>query len=407
MRPLAVVFTVMLIVSACPRQQAGQQASSAAVPTPAPALTVTLVRSDLGLGDGQFVREADALLSELAADGRLTYLPVGTLPVGLTLEAGFGDVGLPRAGLTGPGEMTVTEGEELLAGVTDTDWLVLSSPLLLSAALARLDAGEFSARLILVLDEDGLGELPDTPPVPVYALSYDIRPVAFVCGLVAAASSNNGMFTIMAAETDPRAQDFLDGAWAGAKYQTNGAVAAVMLLPVDEETGVLSPATYQRMLEAKQRQMGPYFACNHYILALGRATPSILHALSQHPVAGYVVGAYADYRAVRPARILGCALKHPGAALRFVLNEHLGGRELSDLADDSGLIQVGLDQQAIGFTDFDLYTRHNPDGDDLAEAVSSVWAEIEVGELDVPELIERYLDSEAPAPAESMPAAAE
>ena len=395
MRPLAVVLAVVLTVSACPRQQAGQQTSTAAVPVQTPALTVTLVRSDLGLGDGEFVRETDALLSELAEDGWPTYLPVGPRPAALTLEAGSGDVGLPRPGLTGPGEMDIAEGEALLAGVTDTDWLVLSSPRLLDAALARISAGEISAELILVLDEDGLGELAGDLPVPVYALSYDIRPVAFLCGVVAAASSNNGMFTIMAAETDPRAQDFLDGAWAGAKYQTNGAVAADLILPIDPEFGLITPETYRRMHTALIEEMGPYFASNHYIIALGRATPSILHAMSQEPISGYVVGAYADYRAVRPARVLGCALKHPGAALRYVLEERRAGRQLAELADERGLIRVGVDQRAVGFTDFDLYTRHNPDGDDLAEAVSSVWAEISVGELDVAELIEQYLESDA------------
>lgn len=404
MRLLAVLLTCAVMVVGCPRQQSAQQASAPA--GPAPQLAVTLVRSDLGLGDGAFVREADAALSELARDGWLDYGAVGSLPAELNIEAGAGDVGLPKAGTAGPGEMTLAQAQALLDGIDAAGWLVLSEPRLLASALERISAGEMSAELVLVLDEDGLGEPPAEPPVPVYVISYDVSPVAFLCGVAAAESSNNGMFTMMAAETDPRAQEFLDAAWAGAKYQTNGAIAATLILPVDQESGLVTPETYQLMLEAKQNQMGPYFACNHYVIALGRATPSILHAMSQQPINGYVVGAYADYRRVRPARILGCALKRPGKALRYVIEQQRGNRPPAQLADERGLIRVGVAQEAVGFTEFDLYSRHNPDGDDLAEAVGSVWAEIEVGELDIAALI-RQLQVEQAGEPEEPPAGEE
>jgi hypothetical protein len=90
---------------------------------------------------------------------------------------------------------------------------------------------------------------------------------------------------------------------------------------------------------------------------------------------------------------LGCAEKRPGAVLSYIFSE-LGDGTLAELADETGMIKVGLDQGAIGFTDFDMYSRYNPDGDDIAEAVENVWAEIQVGELDVPKLIEDFQSKE-------------
>jgi hypothetical protein len=160
-------------------------------------------------------------------------------------------------------------------------------------------------------------------------------------------------------------------------------------LPVEEQSGLITPETFLKLHGALNERMGQYFKSNHYILALGRATPSIMHALSQQS-SSYVVGAYADYRAVRQSRVLGCALKRPGAALAYVFGRLEDGDGLAAIADETGTIHVGIAEDAVGFTDFELYRRFNPDGDDIAEAVQGYWAEIKAGELDVPALIREF-----------------
>lgn len=383
-----------LLLTGCPqpppREAATTSTTPAAVAPAGPVARVTLVRTDLGLGDGAFVREADAALAALAKAGRIDYAPVGELPLPLINEADAVDVGLPVAGSTEPGTMTLTAGCELINGVADAGWLVLTSPFLLDHALARIAAGHLTADLILVLDDDGLVDgVPPDPPVPVYAVSYDIRPVAFLAGVAAAVSSNNGMFVIMAADSDPHADEFLDAVWAGAKYHTNGAVAAVTHVPVDAGTGLVTPESYLDALDRVKASMSSSFASNHYILALGRTTPAIMNAVSKTPVNGYLASGYADYRSVRPSRVVGCALKQPGAVITYIFAE-LPEAGLAGLADAAGLIQVGLDQQAVGFTGFELYDRTNFDATDIAEAVGSIQGEIEAGELDVNELIETF-----------------
>jgi hypothetical protein len=233
--------------------------------------------------------------------------------------------------------------------------------------------------------------------VPVYVISYDIRPIAFLCGVVAAEHSNTGMFTILANAGDPHAQEFLDAAWTGAKYHTNGAIVADTILPVDSQTGLVTPETFRDGLNAIDRRMGQYFVSNHYILALGRSTPSIMHALTKQPFIGYVVGAYADYRGVREARVLGCALKHPDAALEHIFRQLQAEGELAQLADAQGVIEVSLAEEAVGFTDFELYSRRNSDGADLTAAVNDYWSEILAGELDVAGLISEFKSKEIPS----------
>jgi len=353
-----------------------------------------LIASDLGLGDGSYVRETNDELMELAKEGRIDYQLIGDLPEALKVEAGVRDVGLPHVGSMRPGEMTLAEAEKLLDGAGDTDWLVLSNWRLVEPVLKRIKESKLSAELVLVLDDEGRVLLPESPSVPVYVISYDIRPAAFICGIAAAESSNNGMFTIMANAADPHAQEFLDAAWTGAKFHTNGAVVADTIMPVEEQTGLVAPEDFRNLHRALNEEMGPYFKCNHYILALGRATPSIMHALTQEPFNGYVIGAYADYRAVRQGRVLGCVLKHPGAALAHIFSQLDAGDSLAGMADETGTLIVGIAEDAVGFTDFDLYSRFNPDGDDIAEAVQGYWEEVQVGELDVPALIEEFKEKE-------------
>lgn len=396
---IVVLTGAALALSGCPANDgapgatgtAGQSASSG---RPASKIEVRLIASDLGLGDGSFVREADSELAEFASKGRVDYQLIGDLPEPLKVEAGARDVGLPHTGSMRPGEMTLAEAEELLAGVDETEWLVLSSWRLLEPALKRINEGKLNLELILVLDDESRVLLADAPPVPVYVFSYDIRPVAFICGVAAAESSNTGMFTIMANAADPHAQDFLDAAWTGAKFHTNGAVVADTIMPVEEQTGLVTPEDFRNLHRKLNEEMGDYFVSNHYIMALGRATPSIMHAMTQEPFNGYVVGAYADYRAVRQGRVVGCALKRPGAALAYIFGRLEAGDQLVDIADSTGTINVGIDEDAVGFTDFDLYSRFNPDGEDIAEVVEGYWNEVRVGELDVLGLIEEFRNKE-------------
>lgn len=388
------VACVVLMLGCLPKQETQDnqaQPNAAAAQESTPAIELTFVLTDLGLEDGQHVRDADSVFNELD-NTVIKYMAIGELPLTLTTEAGISDVGLPVEGSTSSGEMTKAATEKLLDEAGESDWLVISSSLILDAALERIESGAINTGLVLILDDYGLTETLVDPPVPVYAISYDIQPAAFLLGVAAAKSSNNGMFIVMASEDDPHAQEFLDAVWTGAKYTTNGAVVADTILPMDDN-GLITLNVFLQLQRQLSQRMGQYFAANHFILAVGRTTPTLLYACTSEPFNGFVAGGYGDFRQVRAARILGCAEKRPGAALSYIFRE-LGDGTLADLADETGVIQVGLDQSAIGFTDFDMYSRYNPDGDDIAEAVENVWAEIQVGELNVPKLIKDFQSKE-------------
>jgi hypothetical protein len=380
---------IALLLSACPSakptgsNQAAKPADSTEV-TPAikgQGLTICLVRSDLGLGDGEFIRETDAMLAELAKAGALTYTPVGELPSAMIIEANTYDVGLPMAQGGEPGTMTREAAAELLDQVQPCDWLVLSAPALVAPALERITAGKLTAKAIILLDEEGWAARPESPPVPVISVRYKIKDVAFLLGVAAAQSSNNGQFVAMANENDPQAEEFLNAVAMGAKYQTSGAVTLTATLPVDPVTGLVTPETFQTAFVQIKERAGTAFAANHFVLALGRATPTIMYALTQSPVNGYVLGGYADYRQIRPARVVGCALKHPSVALRNLLEHAATGADLAQLAPQ-GYVEFGIKDEAVGFTSFDQYSRYNADGDDIRDAVVNVEALIKAGELD-------------------------
>lgn len=376
----------ILAMAGCPAPQDGQGADgsqqAATTQAPAePAVSVCLVRTDLGLGDGEFVREADGVLSEMAGGGFIIYQPVGDAPEPMIIEASDWDIGLPApAALDQPGAMQLAEAEELLAQAGPCDWLVLAGPDLLPAALARIETGELEAQLVLLLDQDGMPGLPEETPVPLVTVRYRIKDVAFLLGVAAAQSANNGQFVAMAAETDPQAEEFLDAVSRGAKYQTNGAVTFTATLPVDEESGLVTPEIFRIAHDRIREEAGNAFAANHYIFSLGRTTPTTMYAMTQEPIKGYVLGAYADFRQLRPARVVGCALKKPGSALRHLFDKAQSTEELVGLAD-GGYIELGLEQDAVGFTGFELYSRYNPDGEDIMEAVDGVRKLIEVDEL--------------------------
>jgi len=370
-------------------QATGTAASGGSSAPALPAVKVALVQTDLGLDDGYLVRDAAETLAELAARGAVEYRPVGSLPQPMPAPATSFEFGLPVDGSGKPGEMTLVEAELLLDEVAPTEWLLLSNWLLLEPALKRIADGSLAAELVLLLDDQGLLAPLADPPVPVYAVSYDIRVIGFVSGVVAAQSSNNGMFIVLAGELDPHAQDYLDAVWAGAKYHTNGAVVAEAILPMNDRTGLVEPEIFRGVHQEIKAQKGDYFMCNHYIIAAGRSTATLLYSLAQQPTNAFVVGAYGDLRQARPARVLGCGLKYPSAALEYIIAKPNSG-DLAALADERGFIQVGLEQGAVGFTDFEMYAGYHPDGDDIAEAAANVWAEIAADELDVARLIEQH-----------------
>ncbi|MCC7477948.1 BMP family ABC transporter substrate-binding protein [bacterium] len=421
---------VALLCSGCPpagkstgsNSTAGGQAASGAG-----SMKVQLVFSDLGLEDGYFGRLADEALSELADAGSIAYSTVGTKPEVMKDESAGDDVGLPpgsfgienKALTPLPGMMTQAEAEAALQQAADCELLVLSAPSLVAPALQRISAGDMKAEAILLLDNNGYSA-PAAPAVPVYSVSYDIRPVAFLTGVAAAASSNTGMFMVVGASTDPQANDWLDGVAAGAKYRTNGARVVTGIVQAGDD-GLVSPDEFLSIFQALQSNAGAGFRCNHYILTAGRATPSIMYALSKEPTDGYCLGGYGDFRPVRPARFVGCALKRPDNALRHIFSHIQGPEDLQKLAAwneataaseaaaegaepastapaDStaaaGSISVGLAEGAVDFTDFDLYARFNPDGDDIQEAVESVYAEIKSGEFDYLEIMQQFKELE-------------
>jgi hypothetical protein len=242
----------------------------------------------------------------------------------------------------------------------------------------------------------------------VHVVRYDVAPVAFCLGVAAAASSSTPIFSVITSEADPDAQAFRDGVFGGLKYRTNGANTLEDTVPVGPD-GLVSPETFRDSILKLSRRGGEAFKqCNHYIIATGRTTPSIMYALSSNETHGYVLGGWADFTRVRPARFVCCAVKHPGKALEFIFGERgtatLEGAALPPGSVPSGApeIVVGLDQGAVGLTDLNLYSRYNPDGDDIAEAVGQVFKEIEAGEFDYRATIDEFAAShqpQAPAPA--------
>lgn len=387
---------------------AGQSTSG----TVATGISVQLVLSDLGLSDGEFARAANTALTEAADNGSIALGTLGTLPEVMKDESAGDDVGLPPGsfGIENtspqrlPGTMTQAEAEAVLDTAADCELLVLTAPSLVDPALSRIAAGKFKAEAILLLDNDGY-TAPAAPAVPVYVVSYDVTPVAFVAGVAAAASSNTGMFIAIGGSTDPDATEWLDAVYAGAKFHTNGAQMMTGIADAGEDK-LVSPDEFLYVFKALMDRAGPGFRCNHYLISAGRATPSIMYALSKDPTDGYCLGGWADFTPVRPARFVGCAIKKPDQALRHILSHIQTSADLAKMAawnqasnsgDDAAAanasqfeIRVGLDEDAVGFTSFDLYGRFNPDSDDIQDAVENIWREIRSGEFDYQATIEKF-----------------
>jgi basic membrane lipoprotein Med (substrate-binding protein (PBP1-ABC) superfamily) len=378
---LLALAAVLIALAGCPapRGQGGtQQTASAPLASP---IDVVLVLTDLGIGDGSYAREADATLKALDADGRVSYTAVGELPSELSVEGISGDVGLPASGAGSPGAMDLTAAEALFANVPDCELLVLTSPLVLDRALSGITAGEYTADAVLLLDNDGYTPPEEAPPVPVYVVRYGIKDVAFLSGVAAAQSANVSMFVALAAQSDPQAEDYLSAVRAGARFQSSGATVETAVIPVDPELGYVTPELFLEAIRQLREEAGPYFQTNHYMINLGRATPTVMLAMSSDPDNAYVIGAYADYRRVRPARVVGCALKLPGNALDHILRQVSDVGGLAGLATDA-VIELGLNEDAVGFTDFELYGRYNPDSEDIRQVVERIESLIRVDELD-------------------------
>jgi hypothetical protein len=76
-------------------------------------------------------------------------------------------------------------------------------------------------------------------------------------------------------------------------------------------------------------------------------------------------------------------LKEPGKALEYLLEQNAAGRQPAMTAVE-GIIQLGLDEDVLGFTPIDLYARFNPDGSDIGEAITQAEKIIRAGEMDYP-----------------------
>lgn len=374
---------ILLLTGGCHQGGQGKQPARpvANSPKPTPSVTVCLIRSDLGMADGSFVREADATLTEAAKDGQIDYAPVGELPAAIQQRSDKPDIAMPVKGSVAPGEMTIEAATALLDQAPACDMLALTAPSLLTPALVRIATGQLKARGVLLLDNEGLLLPPQQPPVPVAIVRYKIKDVAFLCGVAAAASSANAQFVALASAADPQAAEFLKAVAAGAKYQANGAVTRTVTVPVGKD-GIVTRETFSRALNETLAAAGSYFKPSHYIITLGRATPSVINGLCLPPFKGYVATGYADYRALWPERTICCAIKHPGAALKYILDRN--GSDPAKLAAlaPQGFIELGFAEDAIGYTDTSLYSRYNPDGQDIQEAVDAAAKLIRAGELD-------------------------
>ncbi len=377
------------------------KAGAPSAPAARPWLSVCLVRSDLGLADGAYVREADEFFSQQAKQGMLSYQTVGEPPVPLTQEGSTGEIGLPEAGADQPGTMTLAAAQELLSGVEPCDLLVLSTPYLLSPVLERIRAGQLKAGAVLVLDNFGWREL-NAPPVPVYRFTYEIQEVAFLCGVAVAASANSGMFVMLASSDDPQAQEFLTAARAGAFFWTRGSQVHSSILPAAPD-GTIARDTYVAQLQQLLGDPRSAFSqtCNHFVVDLGRTSPTVMYSLTQEPTKGYVAGGYADFRQVRPSRVVGSAIKHPEVLLQQLFSMPTPGVTSTTpalaqglpglkLALPTGVLTLGLSDGAVGISGYDLYARYNPDADDIKEAVEGTLGSLLEGETNLEEELERY-----------------
>ncbi len=376
---VALLALFALILTGCPSGKTGKPAADSGSGV-IPSLSVTLLCTDLGLGDGELVREAHETLDELSRASKISYIQVGDLPLELASEGGTGDVGLPGtevvAGDVPAGAMSLDEAAGLAAQVKDCDILIASGPLAAAPLLKRIDDGKLKVGAAILLDTEG-------PPLPqtkakVLSIDYDIAAAAYLLGVAAGTSSRTQAFLSFTNSQDPKADVFVRMLDNGIRYRmAGGGVLDTRLTPGDD--GVIVPQDFSGKL-AEVLSQG--LKCNHYIVALGRATPSIMHALSSKPTNGYLLGGYGNFTQVRPARVVSCITKHPGVGLMRLLD---GAKSVAEVGQRApkGMLTLGMSDGAVDVTTMDSYANFNPDAEDIEQALADARAQIESGELDI------------------------
>jgi hypothetical protein len=374
------ILSLLLLLPACPTQQ-GTSGRQPARNLRQPALSVTLLRTDLGLGDGELVRDADAALRALADDAAIHYVPVGDLPAALQVEGGTGDVGLPdieaAGGARAIGVMSLEEAGALARQLESADVLILSGPLAYAAAQPQLSSGKVKYEQIILLD--GEGPAPESGyPDNLAIIQYDVREAAYLLGVAASVSSRSQAFVAFTSDQDPNADELLVAVENGIHNRMRGGNVYHERLSPDA-AGIVAPEDFR----GKLLPLIEGLQTNHYIVVAGRATPSIMYALSSAPTSGYLLGGYGDFRQVRPARLVCCIVKRPGRVLAEWLEGATTPAELVVAVRGSADRRYGLGEGAVEVTDLRAYAKFNQDAEDIADAVEQVRREILEGELEV------------------------
>src|SRR5207248_2439350 len=138
---------------------------------------------------------------------------------------------------------------------------------------------------------------------------------------------------------------------------------------------MVTPDTFRAALAHIRARGGLPSRGDRYVVAIGRASPSVIYALSANPTRGTLLGAYGDFTPVRPGKVVACLLKHPGPALEKLLRGASTLAQLKQRAPD-GMVAVGLKDGGVGLTDFKAYKDRSEDGPDIADAVQSAQKEI-------------------------------
>ena len=388
------VLAGLLLLCGCPPPAKKSNGSTAPVQQKqiaqpnAVRIHVALLASDLGLGDGWYVRQLDSMLGGRAAAGAIDYSLIGTLP----LEISYGEigptVGFPDPESSVPGSMTDLQADALLTQAPPSDWLILTSGYMLQHALDRVAAGTLDTKAIILVDEAGGQNVVNQTTVPVYRLRFDIRPAAFLMGAAAARSNNRSHFVMLGAQDDPQLDEFMQYAANGLKFVARGVWVMEDRLPVDSR-GMIPEGIFAQRHKDLMQEAGENFVNNHYIIDLTRSSSYVLRLIGEDggPIDGYAASVYQDLRVIKDSRVLTCGLKKPDVAIAWLLDNCTSANDLAALATngylDFGLAgsRPGLEESAVGITDLDLYSRFNPDGEEIREDVLKWWREIEAGEL--------------------------
>jgi len=379
MRYLPLILLVLL--SGCPGGSKPGTTPQAKQHSSTPKLKITLLRTDLGVGDGDLVRDADTALHDLEAKGGIDYLGVGELPGKLVDEGGANDIGLPLAempaGSNIVGTMPPAQAMTLAQQIPDSDIVIVSGPISARPVFKRIASGKLKAKLLIVLDTEG----PNLPAPPagtdVVTFQYDVKEAAYLLGVAAGVSSRSQAFAMFTSTFDPNAATLVKTFTNGVHNRmTGGRVYHAEVMPDDDN--IVPPPDFTKAFESI---MVPGRQLDHLIVFCGRATPSMMFALSSKPTDGYLLGGYGDFTQVRPARVVGCIVKHPGVGLKKVLE---GATSLAEVKKRLGNgLTLTFKEGGVDVTDFNAYANYNQDADDIADAVKEVRSEIEGGEVDV------------------------